>query len=467
MKKLNKLLLKSYIGPLILTFFIALVVLLMQFLWKYMDDLVGKGIELSIVLKFIFYASLLLVPMALPLAVLLASLMTMGNLGERYELVAMKSAGISLAKAVRPMAVLTLIICGMSFYFSNNIMPEAFLRYRTMLHSIQTKKPAVNIREGVFYNQMDGYVIRIGKKNRDGKHIQDVQIYDHTGGPEHPRMTMAKSGIMQTTADGKYLVFTLFDGYTYEDQTSFASKSPNPFGRAKFGEQQIRFDLSAFKLPDSDESLFRNHYRQKNLAGLNHQLDTLRQTLNEEVDNVSHFILRNHRFYAMMQDDSTIPTRTIDTAFNVVSKPIPNENRYITSSISPLMGNLSYENLNISGQKEYIYIHEIEANRKFSLSFACMVLFLIGAPLGAIIRKGGLGMPVVVSVFLFISFHVGSLIGEKYVRTGEMPVWEGMWITPFIFLCVGAFLLYKSNQDSSLLDADSWRRTFNRLIGRK
>lgn len=470
MKKIHKLVLKSFIGPLFVTFSISILVLLMQFLWKYIDDLVGKGLEVTTILKFIFYAVLTLVPLALPITVLLASLMTMGNLGERYELVAIKAAGISLRKLMRPLLIFAVAISLIAFLFSNNVYPYAFLKYRTLLYDIQMKKPALNIKEGEYYKRVDGYVIRFEKKERDGRTIQGVQIYDHTEGLGNVRVTTSKSGLMQTTSDGKYLQFTLHDGYSYaEDVKDYKNRYTRPFSRVKFDEQIIRFDLSSFEMGQTDETLFSDHEKNKNLSDLQLMIDTLNIQYTNRAEEITKSLLSRYNFfYAFYQDTiQPKPSPNTKTTFPEKEDWQCNPIRTAASNAETLLSDVAYYDLDLQNREAYMNDYENEGHRKFTFSFACLLLFLIGAPLGAIIRRGGLGMPVVVSVLIFIAYFALSKIGEVWVNTTELAAWKGMWMSTFIFLPIGLFLLTKATSDAAFLDADVWKRKIFKLIGRK
>ena len=465
MKKIHKLVIKAFLGPLVVTFTISMLVLLMQFLWKYVDDLVGKGLELSIILKFLYYTSLTLVPMALPITVLLASLMTLGNMGERYELVAVKSSGISLQKLLRPLFIFTIGISIVAFVFSNNVYPYAFLKYRTLLHDIQMKKPALNIREGEYYKRIDGYVIRFDKKERDGQTIHGVLIYDHTDNVGNTRLTMAKSGLMQTTDDGKYLQFRLFDGYSYvEEVKEFENRHRRPFSRAKFDEQIIRFDLSSFEMGQTDEGLFKNHERGKNLSQLQDRIDTLRIQYASRAHEISRGILSRYHFYRTFLDDTICMENSNTEILSLELLEADNVN-LATNYLQSILSDMRYYAIDLQNRETFFKEYESQWHKKLTYPVACLLLFLIGAPLGAIIRQGGLGMPVVVSILIFILYFAVSIIGEKFAMTTELLTWKGMWISTFIFLPIGLFLLAKSTSDAAFLDADVWRRKFLKLIG--
>ncbi len=460
MKKIHKLVIKSFIGPLITTFAISMLVLVMQFLWKYVDDLVGKGLDTIVIAKFLYYAALTLVPMALPITVLLASLMALGNMGERYELVAIKSSGISLQKVMRPLFICTIAISGIAFFFSNNVYPYAFLKYRTLLYDIQMKKPAVNIKEGEYYKRIDGYVIRFDKKDRDGQTIHGVQIFDHTENLGNVRLTMSKSGIMQTTSDGKYLQFNLYDGYSYaEDIKDARNRRNRPFSRIKFDEQIIRFDLSSFAMGESDEELFSQHEKVQNLTKLQQSIDTLTTTYASRVEEFSAGLASRYHFYRTFYADSIQKNGSalsVDSLSSGYANLAKNQAGMINNDIKYYVDELQNREKNIID-------YGVEWHRKFTYPIACLLMFLVGAPLGAIIRRGGLGMPVVVSVLIFIAYFALSVIGERSIS----EAWRGTWMSTFIFLPIGLFLVIKATSDAAFLDADVWRRKILRLLGRK
>lgn len=470
MKKLHKLIILTYIGPFVLTFFITLFILVMQFLWKYIDDMVGKGIESYIIAELLFYATANLVPLALPLAILLSSIMTFGNLGENYELVALKSAGLSLQRIMFPLIIFIVITSGAAFYFSNNIWPVANLKMATLLYDVRQKKPSLDIKEKVYYKGIEGYVIRIGKKDKNGEDISDITIYDHSENRGNVKVVKAEKGKMQMSSDKRYLFLTLFDGRNYEEvKPKQGNTSSHPFFRSTFKEERIRFDLAAFAMMRTDEELFKDNYQMLNLAQLEDAVDTLQTRLEErktefskniddkiyfvrhrsgipEVpDSVSFDFLKNSRFspaekYAMF-----------DVALNLAR----NSKVYVTALKN------DFESKRIS-----INRHKIEWHRKFTLSIACIVLFFIGAPLGAIIRKGGLGMPVVISVLFFMIFHVLSITGEKLVKESSLEAYQGMWLATFCLLPVGIFLTYKATSDSPIMEMDTYRKIFDLIKGR-
>ena len=473
-KKLYKLILRSYLGPLVLTFFIALFILVMQFLWKYIDDLVGKGLQWDVIGELLFYASTTFVPLALPLAILLASLMTFGNLGERYELVAIKSAGISLRTAMKPLVFLSVFISLFAFFFSNNILPITNLKFKSILYDVRQQKLALNIRPGIFYNGIDGYVMRVGKKDKDGVTIRDVIIYDHSSRMGNTNVTKAEWGRMEQSDDGSILELTLYDGFNYDEKTGRQYNKSRPLQRTYFGEQYRRFDLSEFKMMRTNEELFRNHYQMLNLKQLEISEDSLKKEMNNRATGLEGAIKMTY-FYNN-QLDSTRYSRLPDTI--VVRAPvIPFDSMgkvdltaiydLALNSARNTRNNVEFNKNDHEARMILLRKHQVEWHRKFTLSIACLVLFFIGAPLGAIIRKGGLGLPLVISVVFFVIYHVISMTGEKSVKAGQMDPIVGMWLSSAILLPLGVFLTYKATTDSPLFDTESWERFVRRLFSRR
>ena len=460
MKKIDKLILKSFLGPLLLTFAIAVFVLLMQFVWKYIDDLVGKGLEVGVIAELLLYASATFVPMALPISVLFASVMTMGNFGEKYELVAMKAGGISVRRIMFPMALVALLMTGVAFYFANNVLPVAMYKYRVTLYDIQRKKPAVSIRPSEYYDDIDGYVIRVNHKDPDGRTMRDIIIYDHTQGIGNTNIIVADRGYMQTTPDDNYLLFTLFDGYTYNEATEGENADKRPLTSIGFDKQILTFDISAFAFKKSTEDFFSGHYQMLNVAQLDSTIGGLNRGLGERYREFSDVLLHKMRVYEYFSrhiDDSSayinVPQIVADTIHMVRHKLLTQARAQAFNAQNDIQMYSSY----IDSDREYINRHYIELMRKFTLSVACLLLFLIGAPFGSIVRKGGLGMPLVASVVFFVLYYVIGMISEKSVRESALePV--GMWISTFVFIPIGALLTWQATTDSSLFDLATWKR---------
>ena len=455
-------------------------ILVMQFLWRYVDDLVGKGLEWGVLGELLFYASLQVVPMALPLAILLASLMTFGNLGENYELTALKSAGVSLPRIMMPLIILTVIISVSAYKFSNNLLPVANLKLYSILHGIRETRLELDIKEKVFYQGVDDFSIKIEEKNREKNLLYDVMIYDHRDRQaRNSNVTLADSGKLQMSTDKKFLLLTLFDGVRYDERVSNETSRQQRRGDSRlfrtdnFKEQQAIIQLQGFDFTKTDESLFRQSDRMKNIDQLTHDRDSIR---NERKLFIQSLEERSSNFYftRLRYDDrakhAIIDTSVVidaDSLFNsldgtqkrMVVEYALRQARDNKQVIDDQMRFIEREDLKIRR-------HTMELHRKFTLSFACLIFFFIGAPLGAIIRKGGLGMPVVISVFFFIIYYIIDTMGGKFAREGVWLVYQGMWLSSGILLPVGVFLTYKSANDSALLNADAYINFFKKMRGK-
>ncbi len=533
MKKIDLFILRSYLGPFVLTFFIAVFILLMQFVWKYIDDLVGKGLEWSIILELLALVSLTTISLALPLAILFSSLMAFGNLGEFMELTALKSSGISLQRIMRPVFFFCVLMGIGAFYFSNNVLPLANLKMKTLLADITQKRPELNIKPGVFNEDIDKYVIRIGSKTSDGKELNDIMIYDHSRENGNKRLIVAERGTMGQSADKRYLELRLFNGFTYnESEPSQRRKGRSfPFLREQFKEDLIRFDLSIFQMAKTDERLYKKNYQMLNLAQLEAETDTLEKELNRDRSYIPNILFRS-AFFNLEKSYSTelspsdkmlnqtarpqatapldtpaldsgekhlrnrikimqaINGKSIDSAQVIapaITQSVSNVNevrslndrknilnnfgladqlRILEQASNGLRSSKSSLDFSIQSfdlEEERIYRHQIEWHRKFTLSFACLVLFFIGAPLGAIVKKGGLGMPVVFSLIFFVAYHMISITGEKLAREAVATPFWGMWLSSAVLLPIGIFLTYKATHDSALFDREAYLRFFRKL----
>lgn len=473
MKKIYLLVLRTYLGPLVMTFFISVFILDMQFLWKYVDDLVGKGLEWYLIAELLFYASATFVPLGLPLAILLSSIMTFGNLGEHYELVAIKAAGISLRKVMKPLVILTICISAFAFYFSDNVLPAANLKFRSLLYDIKKKKLAFNIKEGIFYNGLEGYTIRVGEKEKDGSRIKDVLIYNHSKNLGNIDVTSAESGIMESSPDGRYIIFTLFNGYNYKDKLDQRGyRQTRPFERIQFREETRRFDLQSFEMNRTDEDLFKNHYEMLNLQQLNEAIDSLSKQYDTKKERFAKKFKNNYQFYSRIDSlKKTEPDTSMKLDTNLLANFNPKEKVRIVdfalNTVKSLKSTVEYNKGALQSDAKLIRKHRIVWHKKFTLSFACLVLFFIGAPMGAIIRKGGLGLPVVMAMIFFIAYHIISMSAEKYVKEGIVDPSIGMWVSSFVLLPIGIFLTYKATTDSPLMDYDSYLKFFKNLFGKE
>lgn len=462
-------------SPFVATFFISVFVLLMQFLWKYIDDLVGKGLEFSVFVKLIIYVAASLVPMALPLAILLSSLMTFGNLGEHYELVAFKSAGISLKRILAPLFGIICILSFVAYLFSNYWLPVANLKSKSLLYDIKRQKPTMDLQPGIFSNDLENYVIRIkDKKQIDGiDHLYDVLIYDHTAGIGNRKVTNANEGIMTMTPDGRFLELKLIDGFYYEESEDGKSSQDFGLSRTKFDENNIRMDMSQFELDRTDVDLFKSGYKMLNMDQLSGAIDTLKIKRTNQFEAFKTGIKNSSFLYSNYDESKFTQTRIVEKihfdeyfdSFNDDQKSnILNTAANLSKNTKSRVSSMMYD---MKVKDKYIRNHEIQWHKKLTLPFACIILFLIGAPLGAIIRKGGLGMPIVISVLFFLTFHILSTSGEKMVKESAIGTVNGMWMASAILLPVGLFFTYKATSDSALFNFDAYSNFFKSIFKKK
>jgi lipopolysaccharide export system permease protein len=465
-KKLDSLILKAFIGPFLATFLITLFVLIMQFFWLYIDDFVGKGLDMLTLTKLTGYLAATFVPLALPLALLISSIMTFGNLGESFELVAIKSAGIPLFRFMRPLLIVSVLIGFISFLFGNYIIPVANLKTNTLKYDIIVSKPAFDIKEGVFYDKIDGYVIKIGKKEKDGSTIRNVIIYEKSYGLQDFSM-IAESGTMRVSDDKKFLEFNLKNGWRYQEKGNRLTTNTE-YIRLGFKEYKKILDLSSFAMNKTNDTAFQDHYKMLSIRQLGKSLDSMKNTDN---------------FYIRKSKTEITPyfsfAKYVDSTWPLVDKkqlkqaksfdeilPDSAESFVLDRVSSQLVSvkptvDLMFEDYK-SKLKERRY-YAIEWHRKLTLSFACVVLFLIGAPLGSIIRKGGLGTPLVFAVIFFVIFHLFNTFGEKFVKENVMSPFGGMWLSAMVLIPVGVFLTYQAMRDSQLFNHEFYYRTFKKL----
>ena len=448
-------------------------ILLMFFLFKYVDDLIGKGFEWYTILELMFYASASNVSMALPLSILLSSIMTFGTLGENYELVAIKSAGISLQKAMRPLLVLIVCIAFASFVFSEYMLPKANLKYGSLLWDVRNKKLSFLIKEGVFNNSIPGYSIRVDEKGVDGVTLKGIMIYDHTGNNGVAKIIIAKNGTMNTTKDRQFLVLKLNDGIRYEE-SSGQNSGYNPrqqLTRMRFGQTEQKFDISSFKMNRTDENSFRSNDQMLNLKGLTHKGDSLRK----ELDSVDRFARITIGSY-FKQNNYTKGYMSVKVPPVKFKGPVLN-NVAADKRATVLQAALDQAKSVQQTTEGRVPDHEdrvksliritIEYQRKFTLAVSCLMLFFIGAPLGAIIRRGGLGLPVVMAIIFFLFYHIINTVAEKSARQGNLDPIVGIWMAVIVLSPVGAFLTYKATVDSALFDIAAYKTFFGNLFKKK
>lgn len=437
----------------------------MQFFWLYIDDLVGKGLDIFTLLKLVGLVTLFWVPTALPLALLFSSIMTFGNLGESFELVAIKAAGIPLLRFMRPLLIITFFISGLAFLFANNIIPVTQKKLSALKYDIIVSKPAIDIKEGIFYDKIGGYVIKLGKKEKNDSIIHNVVIFEK-GNFLQDNMMMAESGVMRLTKDKKFLEFILKNGWRYEEKGSRGTTNTQ-FTRMGFKEYKKVFDLKSFQMNKSGDSAF---YDPKMLS-----LRQLNQTI-DSLQNVDTFYYRKTRTELSPYIGFS---RYLDTGWVVINKDsvrkisqfnqlIPDSMKMAISDaaisqINSVRGNVNVLATDYLEKYKSLRLHEIEWHRKFTLSAACLVLFLIGAPLGSIIRKGGLGAPLVFAIIFFVVFHLFNTFGEKFVKSDSTGPLLGMWLSTLILIPIGTFLTYKAMRDSQLFNQEFYYRSFKQL----
>ena len=476
MKKLYQLILKSFLGSFIFTFFVVIFVLLMQFLWVYVDDLAGKGLSFKIIGELFFHASITFVPMAFPLAILLASIMCFGDLGEHYELVAMKASGISIWKVMRPLVIFSVFLSIFAFFFSNSINPVATLKFKTLLFDVRRQKLAFDIKEGIFYKDIEDYVIHVDKKGKDGSTIYGVKIYDHTDRDGNNKIMVADSGVMSLSPNQRSIIFTLYNGHNYTEDNSNKEtfKKNRPFERMSFREEQIKFSLASFDLTRSSEEMYKSYQSMMNIHQLSTAVDSLERRYNNKQSNFSQSFERRLGNY---ESRKQVPeTRLPDTVNATLTWPLlehldPDTREAVLElaigTSRNAKENVSFNRQDLGAQDINIKRHKKEWHKKFTLSFACLIFFFIGAPLGTIIRKGGLGLPVVVSVLFFVIYYIISTVAERMAEYGDLNMFLGVWISSILLFPIGLFLTIKATSDSSLFDADSWKKFFQHLFHRK
>ena len=483
-KRLYRFILKSFLPLFLMTFFICLFIVLMQFLWRYVDEMVGKGLEMSVLAELFFYAAVTMVPMALPLAILLASLMTFGNLGERLELLAIKAAGISLLQIMRPLVIFLIFVAIGAFFFQNNVLPKSQVKMWTLLYSMRQKSPELDIPEGVFYDQISGYNLYVKKKDHKTGMLYDVMIYDMSSGFDNAMIILADSGKLKMTDDKEHLFLTLYSGESFENLRDQRTSTSNniPYRRETFSlkEIMIAFDANFNRM---DDGIMQNQYIGKDLAALQSSIDSMTQRVDSIGDNYArslrssgYFSLHGRSGMRMTEADSVreqkalaeAKTVNLDSLFDGGS--LQRKQLYLDRAVvraERYKSDYEFRSYTLADENKAIRRHQIEMYKKFTLSFACIIFFFIGAPLGAIIRKGGLGMPVVVSVFMFIFYYIIDNSGYKLARDGRWEVWEGMWLSSAVLLPLGIFLTYKAVKDSAVFNPDVYINFFRKLIGRQ
>ncbi len=465
MKIIDRFVLKSFIKPFIITFLVMILFLLMQFVWKYIDDLAGRGVEWYYIAELLFYTSATVVPMALPLAVLLSSIMVLGTMGENNELAALKSSGHSLIRVMRPLIIFMVFLSLGAFLFANYVIPVANFKSETLRVNISNAKPALSIQPGVFYAGIEGYSIKVGDKYGPNQNkLREVFIYDHKGNNGNQKVIVAETGKMRVTPDERYLIINLYNGHVYEDYPTKKreDRDNHPFVKTRFKENIIRFSLSEFQQGDLRES-GRKDFDMLNVNQLNLTVDSLKTVKSNRKKEFEKQMRSRYNFAQL----DTMPLASVEISSNILSNFKENtQPRIVQNAMRIARSSKAYFT---NASKEYawrdivITRHILEWWKKFSVSFSVLVLFFVGAPLGAIIRKGGMGMPVVISVVIFIVYHVGTTSFEKL---GRHLVWDpvpAMWTANLILLPIGFWLTYKSATDSVIFNAELYLKPFQKI----
>lgn len=473
-KKLDIFILKSFLLLFAGTFFICLFIFMMQFLWRYVDEMVGKGLEVSVLAQFFFYSALTLIPLSLPLSILLAALMTFGNFGERYELLSMKAAGIPLLRIIRPLVIFCAILGCTSFYFQNVIAPKAQLKLLTLLVSMKQTSPELDIPEGVFYSDIDGYNIYVKQKDRETGIMKDLLIYDLSDGFENAHIIWATEGSMEMTADKKHLYLHLYNGEQFENLKSQSISSKNiPYRRESFREKHIMIEFDGgFDMVDG--SFLSDRSDSKNMAAIDRSIDSLSfradsigramftdiksRTYREiKISSKDSTLMAENKLPAIINTDSLIKTYTLAQKNDVLTKA--------SQTTEQLVSEWEIKSKQMKDTDKKIRSHQTDWHKKFTLSLSCLIFFFIGAPLGAIIRKGGLGLPVVISVIIFVLYYIIDSGSTRVAKSGEMNMILGVWMSTLVLAPIGAFFTYKANKDSVVFNAEMYFNFFRWLLG--
>lgn len=473
LKKLHTLTIKSFLPPFFITLFVSVFLFfLVEVVITYLDDLIGKGLKTIDLVKLFVYAWIAIIPQCIPLAVLLASIMSFGNLAENYELAAMKSSGLSLFKILKPVFAVILILAALTFLFNNFILPTVHLKSQSLLFDIRQKKPSVSIKEGVFYNKIENYSIRIGKKSKNKDTLKEIYIYDHSAHMGNSVQMYANNGKITTTADTSALVLILRNGNRYEEITNNAlgTLSKRPLSQLNFKQLQVNIELVDFKLKRTDESAFKGHEEMLNIWQIDSVADSTRRRLNKRIVELD----RQSEEYFFPRTTNTIKLKSVAKFISVkqfVDSLKPKSRlRLIENAQAAARSNMSYIDaaaINFLNDDLEVNRFLVEWHKKIVVSFACIVLFFVGAPLGAIIKKGGLGLPVVVAVFFFLAYFILTEAFTSLALEGTMPPWQAMWLPVIVFMPVSIFLTYKAARDSAIFDVTIYYMWISKLVKRK
>lgn len=472
-KKIDIFVFKAYSLLFVGTFFICLFIFMMQFMWRYVDELIGKGLTLDVLAHFFYYAGLTLIPMSLPLAILLASLITFGNLGERFELLSMKAAGIPLIRILQPIIIFNILLCIGSFYFQNVTGPEAQKKFYTLIYSMKQKSPELEIPEGIFYSEIPGYNIFVEKKGKENGMLYGVMIYSTTDGYEDAQIVLADSAELKTTADEKHLMLTIYAGERFRNmqaQGNMMARANVPYMRETFIQETdlIPFDNN-FNMMDAN--VFSGSAQTKNLReietgldSLAHKSDSIGRSLFAYLQNTTY----RRKVNIASQDSAKIARQTLnfDTLYSQLT--VSQQQSILRNAMQKstvATNEYEFRGLISKDIDQSTRTHWVEWHKKFTLSLACLFFFFIGAPLGAIIRKGGLGVPVVISVTIFIFYYIINVSGEKMAKSGEWVPWFGEWLSSMVLCPIGIFLTYKANKDSAVFNIEAYINVIRKILG--
>lgn len=470
-KKLHILLIKSFLPPFVITLFVSVFLFfLVEIVITYLDDLIGKGLSFWTLVQLFTYAWIAIIPQCIPLAVLLASIMTFGSLAENYELAAMKSSGLSLFRIIKPVFYTVLILAGLTFLFNNFVLPWVSLKSNSLLWDIRQAKPAMNIKDGIFYSKIEDYSLRVGKKGEDGHTIKNVLIYDHTARVGNNIQLYADSGQMNVSADTNFLIIKLLNGNRYEElENENVNKKAKQFSQLNFKELEVNIELTDFKLKRTDENSFKDHHEMMNIWQISREIDTIKNEISRKHNNL--FNQSKTSFYYRTTEFMKKPvTQTVNVKKFYGSLNAPDFSKAVENALNLARNSSGFIDSVNDGSKNELFQEmsfKIGWHEKINVCFACIILFFVGAPLGAIIRKGGLGMPVVVAVFFFLAYFIFTEAFKGLTAEGVVEPWIGMWMPLVFFLPLGIFLTYKAATDSALFDLESYLSPFKKLFKKK
>ncbi|MFD1817767.1 lipopolysaccharide export system permease protein [Pseudarcicella hirudinis] len=468
MKKLDKLVLKSFYGPFILTLAVVIFIFLLRLVLFYFADLFGKDLGVFVYGELFFYFTLITIPIAMPLAMLLSTLMAYGKLGEFFELTAIKSAGISVSRVMRPILVVAVIITCFSFWFNNVALPWANLKGYRLLYDIKTTKTTLNIKEGIFYNDLPGYSIKVGKKFPDNKTLKDILIFDHTKNDGNRHVTVADSAQMYTILDKQYLIFELFNGNDYlEDADKTSGTDQTDMAVHEFKRSKVVMSLAAFDMHKTEEEQFSHHQIMRDVVQLGKDADSLRKSTR---DLKANFYYTARSYYMYNLKDLTKEQKKMKAGKWIDSLMVPRtkgmEIRDLEFAASQAKNMVTFADGNeqsLLSKDDEFQKTNLEWHHKFTNAFAIFVMFLIGAPLGSIIKKGGFGMPIVVAISFFILMYVMTQQGDKMAKEGKILVQIGAWFSNVVLFSIGVYFLNKARNDSRLFETDVYAMAFGKL----